>query len=669
MEFTVVTSGSAGRQAGSDGARQHPNRHQTPHQNPNQNQNPHQNRRTSRRLAWHPSWLRLALIGMDSGWWLAALVFATVLRYEASLDQIETVGLVAAVVMAVVLQIVLGVLLKLYQGGYRLGSFDEAIVVVSGGTLIGAVMLLADLVGDVLIEGPSRLVPLSVPFGGTMAAALGMLMTRAVLRLVREGHVRPREGAPTLVFGAGDGGHQLIRSMVADASSPYTPVGLLDDDPRKRHLRINGVRVLGTRADLARVVRETGAHALVVAVPSGDSALYRAIAHEAHRADLEVQVLPGLGDLLTPSQVSISDVRDIDVTDLLGRHQIDTDIDAIAGYLTGKRVLVTGAGGSIGSELCRQLYRFGPAELIMLDRDESALHSVQLSLHGRAMLDTGEVVLADIRDHDRMFEIFAERRPHVVFHAAALKHVPMLEQYPAEGYKTNVLGTAAVLAAARRTGVERFVNISTDKAANPINVLGRSKRLAEQVTAHCARDSAGTYLSVRFGNVLGSRGSVLTAFARQIADGGPVTVTDPDVTRYFMTIAEAVQLVIQAAAIGRDGEALVLDMGEPVRIVDLARQLIEMADNDVEIVFTGLRDGEKMDEELFGRGETDERPFHPLISHVDVPALSPDGLDVEAVIGPEAETGTGTVPGTAPGTTGGAGEAPVLAHDLDPLRN
>jgi FlaA1/EpsC-like NDP-sugar epimerase len=258
----------------------------------------------------------------------------------------------------------------------------------------------------------------------------------------------------------------------------------------------------------------------------------------------------------------------------------------------------------------------------MLDRDESGLHSVQLSISGHGLLDTADLVLNNIRDRETLLDVFRTRRPEVVFHAAALKHLPLLEQYPAEALKTNVLGTANVLEAAEEVGVERFVNISTDKAADPSCVLGSSKRVAERLTAGVATSATGTYLSVRFGNVLGSRGSVLTSFAAQIAAGGPVTVTDPGVTRYFMTVEEAVQLVIQAGAIGRPGEALVLDMGEPVSIQSVAEHLIRQSGRPMRIVHTGLRAGEKLHERLFGQGEPDERPIHPLISHVKVQALS-----------------------------------------------
>jgi len=322
----------------------------------------------------------------------------------------------------------------------------------------------------------------------------------------------------------------------------------------------------------------------------------------------------------------IEGMRDPRISDLLGRCPVHIDVDAVSGCFAGQRILVTGAGGSIGSELCRQLQRLCPAELIMLDRDESALHAVQLALHGRALLDSDETVLADIRDPRRVREVFDRFRPQVVFHVAALKHLPLLERCPAEALKTNVWGTLTVLEAAAACGVESFVNISTDKAADPVNVLGYSKRIGERLTAHQAGRAAGTYLSVRFGNVLGSRGSVLTALSAQVTAGGPVTVTHPEVSRYFMTADEAVQLVLQAAVVGRDGEALVLDMGQRIRIADIARQLAANARDEIDIVYTGLRPGEKLAENSLGIDETDWRPSHPLIRHVPVPPLPPSRI-------------------------------------------
>jgi FlaA1/EpsC-like NDP-sugar epimerase len=428
---------------------------------------------------------------------------------------------------------------------------------------------------------------------------------------------------PVLILGAGEAGRQLIRSMQRDVSRNWCPIALLDDHPHKRFLQIHGVPVLGTSDDIGKVASSTGASLLVVAIPSADAALIRKATDAAASAEIDIKVLPAVSELLG-NRVDVRDVRDIETKDLLGRHEIDVDLDVIAGYLTGQRVLVTGAGGSIGSELCRQIHRWRPEELIMLDRDESALHAVQLSITGKALLDTDDVVLADIRDVEAIERVFRERQPDVVFHAAALKHLPMLEQYPGEAVKTNVWGTLTVLEAARRSGVDRFVNISTDKAANPTSVLGYSKRLAEGLTAAIAGVGAGTYLSVRFGNVLGSRGSVLTTFTAQIAAGGPVTVTHPDVSRFFMTVQEAVQLVIEAAAIGGDGEVLVLDMGEPVSIDAFARQLISLSGRSVDIEYTGLRPGEKIHEELFGDYETDVRAVHPLVSHTPVPPLEPE---------------------------------------------
>ena len=468
-----------------------------------------------------------------------------------------------------------------------------------------------------------RLIAVSVPVGAGALAVLGTVGARVLWRILHESTMRPSNSSPVLVFGAGSAGTQLVTNMLTDPGSPYLPVGLLDDDPAKRHMRVEGVRVLGNRTALEAAAARTGAEGLIIAVPTGDSVLYRDLSDAAGHLGLHVKVLPGLRQILD-GVVGFRDLRDIEITDVLGRSKVDTNIEAIAGFLTGRRVLVTGAGGSIGSELCRQIARFEPARLYMLDRDESALHALQLSLTGVALLDTDDVILCDIRDADALEEVFTSRRPEVVFHAAALKHLPMLEQYPDEAWKTNVLGTLNVLQLSRQLGVEVFVNISTDKAANPCSVLGYSKRIAERLTAGVGELAEGRFVSVRFGNVLGSRGSVLTSFAEQVAMGGPVTVTDPEVTRFFMVIPEACELVIQAAALGEGGEALVLEMGEPVRIVDVARQIIQLSGREgVEIVFTGLRPGEKLHEDLFGDDEVVLPTAHELVRAVRVPPLGP----------------------------------------------
>jgi len=429
-----------------------------------------------------------------------------------------------------------------------------------------------------------------------------------------------------IIYGAGEGGIQIVNTMLRNPNSMYLPVAFLDDNSKTHRLRISGVPVLGGRDEIAKVAQRTGASTLLIAIPSADSAVVSEIVELARQSKLEVKILPVVQSL-DDREVDAADIRDLTDEDLLGRRRVKINLDEISQYLVNRRVLVTGAGGSIGSELCRQLVRFNPGELIMLDRDESALHEVQLSIYGRALLDTPQTVLADLRDKKAINEIFETRKPQVVFHAAALKHLPLLERYPHEAYQTNVLGTLTMLSAAQRAGVEVFVNISTDKAANPISVLGFSKRIAERLTAAFAFNSGpGKYISVRFGNVLGSRGSVLMSFRDQITKGGPVTVTHRGVTRYFMTISEAVQLVVQAGAIGQTGEVLVLDMGKPVNIHDVAEQLVKNSGKPIKIEVVGLRVGEKVHEELFSEGEIDERPRHPLISHVLVKAIDQTSL-------------------------------------------
>jgi FlaA1/EpsC-like NDP-sugar epimerase len=570
--------------------------------------------------------LRILLTWLvDAVAWTVGLVGAIVARYEFDLRVAELTGVTTVVLLALALHTLIGHMQFLYRGRYGFGTFEE-VRAVSVTVLLSAILLFAFDVAEPLLSFevvlPRRAVPASAPIVGAAFALVIMLGVRYMRRLQHDRQLRPdaNRAAPVLLFGAGAAGQQLLRSMLSDPGGRYVPVGLLDDDPGKRHLRIHGIDVLGGRNDIAATLHRTGAGTVIVAVANADAMLVREVRRLTLAAGATLKVLPSVSELLD-AKVGVADVRDVQVSDVLGRHQIETDLESIAGYLRGKRVLVTGAGGSIGSELCRQIDRFNPGELMMLDRDESALHAVQLSLRGRALLDGPELILADLRDAERIRGIFAARRPQVVFHAAALKHLPLLERHPGEAVKSNIWGTLGVLEAAY--DVEKFVNISTDKAANPTSVLGYSKRITERLTAHASTASNGTFLNVRFGNVLGSRGSVLTAFNAQIAAGGPITVTHPEVTRYFMTVQEAVQLVIQAAAIGRDGEALVLEMGAPVRIDEVARQLAEYAGVAVDIVYTGLRPGEKLHEDLFGDGEVDVRPLHPLISHVDVPPLEP----------------------------------------------
>jgi FlaA1/EpsC-like NDP-sugar epimerase len=558
----------------------------------------------------------LRMSELRAKWWIRRRFLPFFVDASAWVIGLLAVGRfsVAAAVLTVLVHAGVGHAHHLYRGRHPIGSFEEVRAVTTTVSTTAASMVVLGVL-------PShRLVSPDVPLLGAAVALVLMLAVRYVWRLRVAHRQRPdvRIAAPVLLFGAGRAATVLLRSMLNDPDGRYLPVGMLDDDPAKRNLHVHGVPVLGRRDDLATALSRTGAGTVIFAVANAEADLVRDVRDRALAADAQFKVVPSVPELID-HPVGVRDIRDVQIADLLGRHQIDTDLDAIAGYLTGKRVLVTGAGGSIGSELCRQIRRFAPAELMMLDRDESSLLAVQLSIDASAQLDDPAIILADLRDAARIKSIFEERRPEVVFHAAALKHLALLERFPGEAVLTNIQGTLNVLSAA--TSVERFVNISTDKAANPVSVLGASKRITERLTAEIARRRAGTFLSVRFGNVLGSRGSVFTTFSAQIAAGGPITVTDPDVTRYFMTIQEAVHLVIQAAAIGQGGEALVLEMGRPVRIAEVAAQMAAMASVAVEIRYIGLRPGEKLAEELFGAGEVDRRPIHPLISHVSVPPL------------------------------------------------
>lgn len=557
--------------------------------------------------------------------WAFSVPAAVMLRLELDTTSISLTSVAGTVILAAALQAGFGWMLALYRYRHPYGSRQDAQTLLVVALAIGVILTL----GRVLAPASDGF-PRSVPFIASLIAFVSMAGLRLLHRIFIERELRPgEEASPALIYGAGHMGQYVVQLMNRDRYSPYRPVGLIDDDPRKRGVRFHGVPVLGGREELIDIAAATRAEILILAVARADADLLRTVSDLADVAGLRLLVLPVLSDVLE-GKARLGDLRDVSIEDLIGRHPVDTEVESIASFVTDKRVLVTGAGGSIGSELCRQLLRFSPMELIMLDRDETGLQGVQISISGHGLLDSNEVVLADIRDATTLEQLFLDRSPDVVFHAAALKHLPMLEQYPHEAWQTNVLGTVNVLNAAKSAGVQTFVNVSTDKAANPISVLGFSKRLGERLTAWYALETGGTYLSVRFGNVIGSRGSMLPTFEAQINAGGPVTVTHPDVTRYFMTIPEACQLVIQAGAIGRPGEVLILDMGEPVRILDVADRMIARSGRDIDIVFTGLRHGEKLHEELVGSGENDERPIHPKISHTEVPVLAPEDISEDA---------------------------------------
>ncbi len=551
---------------------------------------------------------------VDALIWAVAVPLTTLLRYDLHLASVTWSGVFWVALIAVVAQGVVGLLFGLYRRRWRYGSFDELIGLAA--TVSGVGLLLTAAV----FAPTAPTIPRSVPLLSLGLAVTGTISARSLRRLFLARRHHPHEADPVVVVGAGNAAGEIVRSLLNTIDAPYRPVALLDDDPLKANMRIQGVKVQGVIEELAAVARRNGAVAVLMAIPTAERDLVRLVEQLSREAGLPMFVLPEVRDLFTAP--AVADIRPVTEADLLGRELAEIDTAAVAHYVTDRRVLVTGAGGSIGSELCRQLARFEPEALIMLDRDESGLHGTQLSIEGRALLNSPNLVLADIRDEARLHEVFMQHRPHVVFHAAALKHLPLLEGAPDEAWKTNVLGTQHVLAAAQAAGVDHFVNISTDKAADPVSVLGSSKRITERITSHMADQASGAYVSVRFGNVLGSRGSVLTIFREQVEQGGPLTVTHEDVTRFFMTVQEAVRLTIYAGAIGESGDVMVLDMGEPVKIMDVAKRFSRQRTPNLEIVVTGLREGEKMHEDLFGEGEFDVRPVHPLISHVPVPPLT-----------------------------------------------
>lgn len=567
---------------------------------------------------------------LDSLAWAVALCLAVLLRYELDFHLINFPGLILLITLAVATQLIVGWYMALYRGRYTFGSISEARVLIAVTLIVGVVVsiVLSIFISELHIARSVAVI--AFPF-----AALSMAAVRYAKRLYVEGKPTFGEEAQrTLIYGAGFLGNSLVTRMVQDPESPYVPVGLIDDDSSKKHLRLSSVGVLGGGHELTEIIKRTKSTVVVLAMAHLSARQIREISDGVSGLGVKVLVLPPLQDMLSPDtntdkRGGLTDFREIDVADLIGRTPVETQVEQIAGYVKGKRVLVTGAGGSIGSELCRQLSGFEPAELMMLDRDESGLQHTQLSIEGHGLLDNKNILLADIRDADALNLIFAKCRPEVVFHAAALKHAPLLQMYPEEGWKTNVIGSLNVLQAARSVDVETYVNVSTDKAASPTTALGHSKRAAEKLTSWMAGETGKRYVSVRFGNVIGSRGSMLPLFTDQINKGGPVTVTHPDVTRFFMTIPEACQLVIQAGAIGHGGDVLILDMGEPVRIMDVAERMIAMSGRDIKIKITGLRPSEKLHEQLTGDDEIQDPDGHAKISHTHALPLNPADLDLE----------------------------------------
>ncbi|HDX9579210.1 TPA: polysaccharide biosynthesis protein [Bacillus pseudomycoides] len=500
---------------------------------------------------------------------------------------------------------------KLYKKAWEYASIGELLIILKAITFS---IVITAIVQQVFLNGIYfRLLVVT-----WMIHILLIGGSRFVWRMFRDAYFKKGDTKKrALIIGAGSAGTMITRQLLKNNDTELLPVAFIDDNTKKHHLHILGIPVIGGVNQIERAVHELKIESIIIAIPSLSKKDLNTIFKECSKTKIKTRILPMLEDLVT-GKVSVNEFRDVQVEDLLGRDPVELDINSIAGYVTDKVILVTGAGGSIGSEICRQVAKFNPKQLILLGHGENSIYSIEMELkelYGDTKITlTSEI--ADIQDHKKMMAIMNQYHPHVVYHAAAHKHVPLMEYNPEEAVKNNLIGTMNVAEAASWYDVETFVMISSDKAVNPTSVMGATKRLAEMIIQYKDKTSHTKFVAVRFGNVLGSRGSVIPLFKKQIQKGGPVTVTHPDMVRYFMTIPEASRLVIQAGAVAKGGEIFVLDMGEPVKIVDLAKNLIKFSGNSIEeigIEFTGMRPGEKLFEELLKNDEMNEQQIYPRI--------------------------------------------------------
>jgi len=548
---------------------------------------------------------------------LAVVVVAVLAAYLARFEQVPQgaygAQLVTVAVMLPCLRVILWQAFGVYSQSWRLFGLTEALTLGAATGAASVALVVVRVVQPVLGSGWLA-VPLGVIALEGFATLLGTSLLRVGVRLLDEYEARAASRARStarprraLLVGAGRAGRLVARELLTRPDMGYRVIGFLDDDTGRRGQVMEGLKVLGTTADAAEIGRRTGAEVLVLAMPSATRSELRAVVDRCANSGLPVRTVPGFHEFLG-ERLEVGKIRPLRIEDVLGREVVQMDASGwtrLRGAFAGKRVAVTGAGGSIGSELCRQLASLGIGKLILIENNENNLFEIDAEMRTR-LGDAAVACLVDTRDRGDLERVFDLHRPQVVFHAAAYKHVPMMEDHPHAAVDNNVLGTRCTAELAHEYGVERFLLVSTDKAVNPVNVMGASKRLAEMVVQGFANRSATKFCCVRFGNVLGSRGSVFHTFRRQIEEGGPLTVTHPEVTRFFMTIPEAVRLVILAAASGRGGEVFLLDMGEPVKILDLARQMIVLAgatEQQVPIEFVGLRPGEKLHEELLYENE------------------------------------------------------------------
>ena len=554
-----------------------------------------------------------------------AWVGAFWLRLNLELPDLYAASMLHTLPLVMALQAVILWRFGLYRGIWRYASLhDLRLIMVAVGLCALAVPALLVLLrlADPIPRSVFLLDPLLLMFmmGGS----------RLAYRAWKEGRLAKLPGGrlPVLVLGAGDAAEALVRELAG--STTWRAVGLLDDSPAKQGRQIHGVPVRGKLHDLPKQAATLQVRHAIVAMPGASHVIRRNAVNVATAAGLVVMTVPSYDDIVS-GKVTVSQLRNVELDDLLGRDPVVLDSEGVRDLLGGRTVLVTGAGGSIGSELCRQIARFSPGRLVLFEMSEYALYQIEEEFREICPQLETVCVVGDVRNRARLDQVLRTHRPQVVFHAAAYKHVPLMEQVNAwEAVQNNVLGTYQLACAAIQAGVETFVLVSTDKAVNPVNVMGASKRMAEMVCQALQREGGTRFVMVRFGNVLGSAGSVIPKFRRQIAQGGPVTVTHPEIIRYFMSIPEAAQLVLQAGAMGRGGEVFVLDMGEPVKIVDLARDMIRLSgysEHDIPIVFTGLRPGEKLYEEVLADGEETLATPHPKLRVAKSRSVPQDWLD------------------------------------------
>lgn len=551
------------------------------------------------------------------------------IRFEFSIPRENFNKLLLATPVLVCWFLAVNLLMEIYAGRYKYASFDEVLSLLSAATLATGGLALAVL----LIPGARSYVPISVAVMGGVLSLFAMAFARLEYRLLGEIRLqrKARGRKRVLLVGAGEAGEMIARDMMRHPEYDYFPAAFVDDDPAKKNLVLRGVPVLGTRKDIPRLVEELRIEEIFITIPSASGETIREILSFCEDTKAKVKILPGIFRTMA-GEVGLASVREISMEDLLGREPVRTDLSSISSYIENRVVLVTGAGGSVGSELSRQLCSLRPRVLLLLDKDESGLFDLEEELSALDLPRVYRSLVADVRDEARVEALFKRYRPQVVFHSAAMKHVPLMEFHPSEAVKNNVLGTRVLADACLRHGTERFILISTDKAVQAVNVMGATKQVAEMLVKHYGKRDSTLFTAVRFGNVLGSRGSVIPVFKRQIERGGPVTITHPDMTRYFMTVHEAVQLVIQAGAFTRGGDIFILDMGKPVRIMDLAREMIRLSgkEGQVRIIVTGLRPGEKLHEELTAPHEEMVITEHPMIYRLSHD-MEPEGDFVERV--------------------------------------